>query len=144
MTYFGKYRYLNNIREALTIPDNDKNPVETLVRRELSKSEFSRFRYKDHVIRFCRYDDEEELNGAKMRERYIDGLEDLVAMFGEYDRLKAKARARGGIRVKVDRADGKTQEIDPVADFGKISRYDAFKQLLNGMRYALGGGEIRT
>ena len=65
MVYFGKYPYEKTIFrrkrfcEAISIPDNNQNTIETLVRRELSKPEFSRFRYKDHVIRFCRHDVDE-------------------------------------------------------------------------------------
>ena len=116
--------------EALTIPADKAGPVELKLRAALEKRKDCK--HEDVIVKCCRSDEKSGKADAKqLAQTYIVGLGNIIDLLKVYDKCKDEyIQQKLDKKVKLERADGKVAELDPVKDLNKISRLPALKQFI--------------
>ena len=116
--------------EALTIPANSAGPVELKLRDALEKRKDCK--YEDVIIKCCRNDEKGgKIDAKELIRTYVLGLGNIIDLLKVYDKCKNEyIQQKIDKKVKIERADGKTVELDPLKDLNKISRLPALKQFI--------------
>ena len=116
--------------EALTIPADKAGPVELKLRDALSKRKDCK--HEDVIVKCCRSDEKSgKIEPKQLAQTYIVGLGNIIDLLKVYDKCKDEyIQQKLDKKVKLERADGKVVELDPLKDLNKISRLPALKQFI--------------
>lgn len=116
--------------EALTIPADKAGPVELKLRDALSKRKDCK--HEDVIVKCCRSDEKSgKIEPKQLVQTYIVGLGNIIDLLKVYDKCKDEyIQQKLDKKVKLERADGKVVELDPLKDLNKISRLPALKQFI--------------
>ena len=116
--------------EALTIPPDKAGPIELKLRDALQKRKDCK--HEDVIVKCCRSDEKSgKIEPKQLAQTYIVGLGNIIDLLKVYDKCKDEyIQQRLDKKVKIERADGKVVELDPLKDLNKISRLPALKQFI--------------
>ena len=116
--------------EALTIPPNKAGPIELKLRDALQKRKDCK--HEDVIVKCCRSDEKSgKIEPKQLAQTYIVGLGNIIDLLKVYDSCKEEyIQQKLDKKVKLERADGKVVELDPLKDLNKISRLPALKQFI--------------
>ena len=116
--------------EALTIPADKAGPVELKLRAALEKRKDCK--HEDVIVKCCRSDEKSgKVDAKQLAQTYIVGLGNIIDLLKVYDKCKDEyLQQKLEKKVKIERADGKVAELDPLKDLNKISRLPALKQFI--------------
>lgn len=116
--------------EALTIPADKAGPVELKLRDALQKRKDCK--YEDVIVKCCRSDEKSgKIDAKQLTQTYIVGLGNIIDLLKVYDKCKDEyIQQKLDKKVKLERADGKIVELDPLKDLNKISRLPALKKFI--------------
>ena len=116
--------------EALTIPPDKAGPIELKLRNALEKRKDCK--HEDVIVKCCRSDEKSgKIEPKQLAQTYIVGLGNIIDLLKVYDKCKDEyIQQRLDKKVKLERADGKVVELDPLKDLNKISRLPALKQFV--------------
>ena len=116
--------------EALTIPVDKAGPIELKLRDALAKRKDCK--HEDVIVKCCRTDEKSgKIEPKQLAQIYIVGLGNIIDLLKVYDKCKDEyIQQKLDKKVKIERADGKVVELDPLKDLNKISRLPALKQFI--------------
>lgn len=121
------------LNEALTIPPDKAGLVE-LKLRDILQTKYKDFKQADTIVKCCRNDEKSgKMTAKELTQTYVIGLGNIIDLFKVYDRCKDEYLQQGleGKKVKIERADGKVVELDPLRDLNKIGRLPVLKQFID-------------
>lgn len=121
------------LNEALTIPPDKAGPVELKLRDAL-ETKYKDFKQADIIVKCCRNDEKAgKMTAKELTQTYVIGLGNIIDLFKVYDRCKDEylQQRLEGKKVKIERADGKVVELDPLKDLNKIGRLPVLKQFID-------------
>ncbi len=119
--------YGQTLCESLTIPLNEKDPIEKELYAELDKQ----YKYSDAIVRWFRSDRKSGMSDVELKVTYIDCLHAIYDLLEDYDHYvdELKKTKRLG-KVSIPMGNGRTRDIDPVKDFPTIRRLDGVASLV--------------
>lgn len=117
--------------EALTIPPDKAGPVELKLRDVLEKK-YKDFNNQDIIVKCCRNDEKSgKMSAKELVQIYIVGLGNIIDLFKVYDKCKSEyLQQKLQKKIKIERADGKVVELDPLKDLNRIGRLPVLKQFI--------------
>lgn len=126
--------------EALTIPADKAGPIELKLRDALEKK-YKDFTYQDTIVKCCRNDEKSgKIPSKELVQTYVLGLGNIIDLLRSYDKCKTQyIQQKIDKKVKIERADGKTVELDPVKDLNKIGRLAVLKQFIDKFENLVSG-----
>ena len=113
--------------EALTIPENPRDEIESELRRKLPKN----YEHSDRIVRWYRNERKSGASDGELKNIFIRNLANILDLLKSYSQYvdKLKKNKMSGKKIKMD-IGGKNFSLDPVNDFDKIRRLSGAKAFI--------------
>lgn len=114
--------------EALTIPENPDDKIESELRKKLPKN----YEHSDRIIRWYRNEKKSGTDENVLKNTFVRNLTNIIDLLKSYSQYidKLKKQKLVGKKIKFELSNGKTAELDPVDDFDKIRRLSGAKRFV--------------
>ena len=114
--------------EALTIPENPQDEIESELRKKLPKN----YEHSDRIVRWYRNEKRSGTDENELRSVFVRNLANILDLLKSYSQYvdKLKKNKMVGKKINLELSNGKTASLDPVDDFDKIRRVDGAKRFV--------------
>ena len=114
--------------EALTIPENPQDKIESELRKKLPKN----YEHSDRIVRWYRNEKRSGTDENELRSVFVRNLANILDMLKSYSGYvdKLKKNKMTGKKIRLELSNGKTASLDPVDDFDKIRRVEGAKRFV--------------